>query len=586
MITPDEPGSHTRGMPLRRRLLISSLLGAVPLILLGAILLVIYYRDARENVLDQNLALARVGATYVRGWVEGNLRTLHTLAGANETVTGSIAEKQTLVERQLRLQEDWESLFIVGPRGEVIATTDRQLIGGNVAERPYFSQSRQTNAPVVTNLLASLGTGNPVVIFSYPIMREGRFAGVVGAVVPSRELTVSFQQLDLPDETIIALLGSDHRLIARTDTPESRIGEQVYGSEDPFIFSGRAGRIVATSPFTGERMLVGYMPVRGTPWTLVIATPLVMVLAPVSRTLALFLALTFIVLVLTIIWSLYSAGYLSRQIAGLAAGAREIGLGNFQTRVQGHGGPELEQLAQSINMMAANLAVIDRLKADLLSMVSHELKTPLTTIRGTLEMLTAGVISPDDPRTVDLLRMAERQALRLQDQIENLLSAAREEAGALEVAPRAVPVSAIVQAAVVQFADPARERGLALTVEMPEELRVRAEAPKVALALNNLIDNAIKFTETGGITVRVTRDDGQAIIAVTDTGMGLTPEVRSHLFERFYQAESLLTRRAGGSGLGLYIVRAVAEAHGGRAFAESAGPGKGSTFGFTLPLAE
>ncbi len=573
-------------MPLRRRLLISSLLGALPLVALGLVLLLVYYQHARARVLEQNLALAHVGATYVRGWVEGNLRTLHTLAGADETLRGTTAAKQALVERQLRLQEDWESLFIVGAAGEVIATTDRQLLGGNVAERPYFTEARRTHAPAATNLLASLATGNPVVIFAYPIMQNGRFTGVVGAVAPSRELTVTFRYLDLPEETVLALLGSDRRLIARTDTPESRMGERVMGPEDGLIFSGRAGRTVATSPFTGQRMFMGYVPVRGTPWTLVIATPSAQVLAPVSQTLALFLVLTFLVLGLTIAWSLYSAEYLSRLIAVLAVGAREIGLGNFHTRVQSRGGPELDQLAQSINMMAANLAVIERLKSDLLSMVSHELKTPLTTIRGTLELLTDGVVPPDDPRALELLRMAERQTLRLQDQIENLLSAAREEAGALEIAPRAVPLNMIIQAAAALFAEPARERGLTLTVEMPEELRVLAEAPKVALALNNLLDNAVKFTETGGIIVRVAREDGQAAIAVIDTGIGLSPEVKRHLFERFYQAEPLLTRRAGGSGLGLYIVRAVAEAHGGRAFAESDGPGKGSTFGFTLPLAE
>ncbi len=573
-------------MPLRRRLLISALLGTLPLVLLGAVLLIVYYRDVRENVLTQNLALAHVGATYVQVWVDGNLRTLRTLAGANETLRGTPADQQGLIERQLRQQPDWESLFITDANGTILASHFHALIGTTIADRAYFLEARRTRAPSVSNLLVSRATESKLVILAYPIMRNGRFAGVFGVTIPPGEIQNVFKQFHLPMETIVNLLGSDRRLIARTNAPLELIGRKLSGEQADIVFSGRAGHTVTTSPISGRHVIVGYVPVRGTPWTLLISTPLTVVLAPMYRTVGLFLALTFVVLALSLLWSLYSANYLSRLIIALAHGAREIGMGQFGTRVRCHGGPELEELAQSINMMAANLAVIDRLKSDLLTMVSHELKTPLTTIRSSLEMLVAGVVPPDDPRYIELLEMAQRQSLRLQDQIENLLSAARQEAGALDVARRPLTLCPLIKASVAQFEEPASERGLTLTIDLPEDLRVLAEAPKVTLALNNLLDNALKFTEHGGVTVRAVREDDRAVITVTDTGLGLTPEVRAHLFERFYQAEPLLTRKAGGTGLGLFIVNAIAQAHGGRAFAESPGPGKGSTFGFTLPLAE
>ncbi len=572
-------------MPLRRRLLLSSLLGVVPLILLGLVLIGAYYRDARTHVLQQNIALARVGAVYVQGWVDGNLRTLRTLAGSNEVLRGTLVDMQGLVTRQLRQQPDWESLFITDANGVNISYTPAPgAARATAADREYFRRARATGAPVVSNILTSQVTNRISIIVAYPVHRDGRFGGIVAAVIHPQELQTVFGQFDLPMETIAALWGSDRRLIARTDTPVELIGQSYPGTENNPMFSGHPGNANSTSPITGKPTIIGYVPVRGTTWIFLISTPLNVVLAPLYRTLALFLVLTFFVLGLTLASSLYSASYLSRLIASLAASAREIGSGNFAIRVHSRGGLELEALATSINMMAANLAVIDRLKSDLLSMVSHELKTPLTTIGSALEMINAGVVPLDDPRARELLTMAERQSERLQDIIENLLSAARQQAGGLAVAPRPSPLRPIILAAVAQFEAAALRRGLTLTVEMPDDLQVMAEPPRAALALNNLLDNAVKFTETGSITVRVTREEDEVVIAVIDTGAGFTPEVRSHLFERFYQAEPLLTRKAGGAGLGLFIVKAIAEAHGGHVFAESTG--HSSTFGFTLPLAE
>ena len=150
--------------------------------------------------------------------------------------------------------------------------------------------------------------------------------------------------------------------------------------------------------------------------------------------------------------------------------------------------------------------------------------------------------------------------------------------------PRPTRLSSIITASVGQYQELAHSRGLELVVEGPQELRVNVDVAKITLALNNLLDNAIKFTEQGRITLRTRVDDGFAIVTVSDTGVGLTPDVRARIFERFYQAEPLLTRKAGGAGIGLFVTKAIIEAHGGSVFADSPGPGQGSTFGFTIPL--
>jgi signal transduction histidine kinase len=570
-------------LPLRWRLLITSLLGAAPLVVLGAVLLYAYYTSSRHEVLNANRALAELAATYMRGWTDGNLRILRTLAGANETLHGTLADKQGLIDRQIRQQPDWADLFIADAGGRVIASSRNARL--DIHDRAYFQQARRTGAPVVTTMLASRVTGKPVLFFVYPIQRGGRFLGIVGATVNTSTLQRIFEAQTLPNGTILAIWDRDRHLILRTDTAPSMLGK-TYPNLDPVIFSGRRGSTFGISPLTGKPTLIGFAPVEGTPWIMVTATPQATALAPVWQSVLYFALLTLVVLVLTTAWAFYTANGLAGQISALAAGARAIGRGDFTTRVASPAVPELDALATTINTMAGDLAVSERVKTDLLSMVSHELKTPLTVIHASLEMLTARAIDPAHPRFQEVLEIAERQALRLQDMIDNLLNAARLEMGQLVVEPRPTVLRPIIAAAAALSAEAAREHGLTLSVEMPEELRVLADAQKVTLALNNLLDNAVKFTREGGIILRAARDGHEAVVTVTDTGAGFPPEVGAHLFERFFQAEPILTRRAGGAGLGLYVVKALIEAQGGRVFAESPGPDRGSTFGFTLPLAE
>ena len=311
------------------------------------------------------------------------INTLQTFAISSEVKSGSEVQIQGLIDRQIAGQRGWENLFVTDASGKEITSYLRSHV--DVSKRDYYQKVRRTLKPTVSNSLIGLVTRNRVIIIAVPIVRNGVFAGVVGAVIRPMQIQQVFSRLGSNQQITFNLWGSDHRLIARTNAPEHLIGQRYDSPDGDIILSGRSGTRIARSPITNERVLIGYAPVEGTPWTVVSSTPVEVALAPVYGGMTLFLVLSTFVVIITLVWSIYSANVLSRQVSMLAESAREIGTGHLATRVKLLAGGELSDLADSLNKMAADLQVIDRLKSDLLSMVSHELKTPLTSIRTSLE---------------------------------------------------------------------------------------------------------------------------------------------------------------------------------------------------------
>ena len=573
-----------RDMPLRKRLITTALMGTIPLILFGIALLIGRYTQLRDVLLHTNLEQAGLASVYAEGWLQGQIRTLRTLARSNEVQRGTTEDMMALSERQLQAQTDWRFIWISDAEGSVIANTR----GGTLTakERVAINRVRQTRIPVVTNLLRNEETNEMVVDILYPIQREDTFGGVVACGVRSEELLQIFTIASKENENELSLWGEDRQLIARTGSVKDLTGHR-FASDEEFdqIFSRSSGMMIAVSPITHERILMGYAPVPLANWTAVSLIPLRVAQRPLFPAFLFFILFASLVVSLSLVWSFYTANSLARQIGMLAKSARQLGEGKFETRVQTTVGGELGLLAESLNKMAGDLQKLDRMKNDLLSMVSHELKTPLTSILASLDLMSSELIPPEHPKYRDLLHIADRQSHRLQDMIENLLCVSRLDAGGLGLTLRSESLRTIILNAVKAIEVFSQEKSVPIRVEIDGDLIANIDRQKIALAMNNLLDNAVKFTDEGEITVRATREGEVARVAVTDTGIGLTPEVQEHLFEKYFQAEPLLTRKAGGAGLGLYVTREIIHAHGGEMFVSSEGLEQGATVGFLLPLA-
>jgi PAS domain S-box-containing protein len=245
-----------------------------------------------------------------------------------------------------------------------------------------------------------------------------------------------------------------------------------------------------------------------------------------------------------------------------------------------------EQLLVREHVARAEAEHANRMKDEFLATVSHELRTPLTTILGWAQRLRTG---RHDAATVARgLEIIERQAKAQARLVEDLLDTARVITGKLRLAIEPVDLALVVNAAIdaIQLAADAKGIRLAVAID-PSARTIAGDAGRLQQVVWNLLANAVKFTPAGGqIVVRLERDGAYARLSISDTGEGIGQELLPFIFDRFRQADSTSSRRHGGLGLGLAIVRHLVELHGGTVSAESPGVGSGATFTITLPLSK
>ena len=226
----------------------------------------------------------------------------------------------------------------------------------------------------------------------------------------------------------------------------------------------------------------------------------------------------------------------------------------------------------------------NRAKDEFLAVLSHELRTPLNAVLGWTRMVASDAVPPE--RLREALQVIERNALAQAQLIEDLLDLSRIITGQLRLEPEPFEIAEVVRAAVESVTAAAAAKGVSLETTIDRAAGSMLGDPnRVRQAVWNLLTNAVKFTPRGGhVSIRCAREEDRMVVTVTDTGEGIAPEFVPHVFERFQQADMCSTRRHGGLGLGLALVRHIAELHGGTVDAASAGGGQGSTFRLELPI--
>jgi PAS domain S-box-containing protein len=230
------------------------------------------------------------------------------------------------------------------------------------------------------------------------------------------------------------------------------------------------------------------------------------------------------------------------------------------------------------------LRELDRLKDEFISLVSHELRTPLTSIRGYLELLLDGGAGEFSDEQARFLSVVDRNSKRLMHLVGDLLLLAQIEAGKLTLELAEIELDELVEESVEAAKPIADERGIRLVSSVEPVATVVGDRSRLGQVLDNLVSNAIKFTAPeGSVAVRIAEQDGEAVIEVADNGMGIAPEDQDQLFDRFFRSSAATERAIPGTGLGLTIVKAIVERHGGAIEVESA-LGEGTMMRVRLPV--
>ncbi len=284
-------------------------------------------------------------------------------------------------------------------------------------------------------------------------------------------------------------------------------------------------------------------------------------------------------MLLALLLGVWWARSLTRPLRELTEATRALAEGAPAPQVPVRSGDELGQLAAAFNRMSADLARATALRRQMTADIAHDLRTPLTVIKGYTEALRDGDLSPSQATFETMYQEAQL----LSGLIEDLRTLSLADAGELSLNRRSVAVEELLEQARAAYLPLAQAAGITLVVELPPVLPVlNVDAERLARVLGNLISNALRHTSPGGyITLSASAGRGTVEIQVRDTGEGISPVDLPHIFERFYRGDAARQSGAGESGLGLAIAKSLVEAHGGTLTATST-LGQGATFMITL----
>ena len=312
-----------------------------------------------------------------------------------------------------------------------------------------------------------------------------------------------------------------------------------------------------------------------------------------SHDLQLLLALLVFSGVVSVVFSLWVAATVSERVSGVGQAIRELALGRYETRLRLSGSDEVASLAAAVDVLAQRLQEaeqqrdqLERERRELTVSISHDLRTPLASVRAMVEALSDEVV--DDPAEVErYYGNIRREVERLSRMIDDLFELAQIDAGALQLRTRALTLQEVTAEVVDAMQAQALRREVRLAIEISgEPPALPLDGARIERAVANLVRNALEHTPAGGeIRVSIAADGEGVRLSVADGGNGVAADDLPHIWDRFYRGEKSRRRSTGGAdgaGLGLAIVRGIVEAHGGTVAARSE-PGAGAVFTFHLP---
>jgi signal transduction histidine kinase len=273
----------------------------------------------------------------------------------------------------------------------------------------------------------------------------------------------------------------------------------------------------------------------------------------------------------------------SAPVLALTMATRRLGKGDFSQRISLQVGGELGELTQAFNSMAGELERAEKLRQHMVADTAHELRTPLSNIRGYIEAIQDGMVRAD----AATIRSLDEEVSLLSRLVDDLQELALADAGELKLVRQAEDVGVLISQTVATEQAKAAAKGVSISAQLPKRLTpVSIDAHRISQVLRNILENAVDHTGPGDtITVSARREGGWVEISVVDTGEGIPAEHLPNVFERFYRVDRSRARATGGRGLGLTIAKYIVEAHGGSIEVKSE-LGKGSRFTFTVPVVD
>jgi signal transduction histidine kinase/ActR/RegA family two-component response regulator len=606
-----------RNIRLRTVLAVLVLATTLPLGLFAGLLIVMSWQQQRAIVDRQNVETARAVMTAVDKEIQGTMHALSVLSAVDELQHHDLSAFNRLASYLVTRQPGWQSVVLIDADGRVVIDT----AAGGVARRPALAAAWVQAATVsehgmVSDLISDPSAGF-LVLVCVPVLKDGKLQFVLGARLRSSSISGILRAQKLPAEGVVTLIDRSARIIARTR------GEQQYAGKLPSETFRDAAARMSEGSWRGA-MLEGtpsYSALSRSPlsgWTVGVGMPAEEIDGPIRRSMWALAGVGVGILALGVAFAFLFGHFVVRALgsaaAAVAALARSEPMPEHLTQIAeieelGHGlrdaaailskrlyerdqaeaerrqaDVEREQALRAEQAARREAEAANRSKDEFVATISHELRTPLNAILGWVKLLRTGRLDPT--RQTRALEVIERNTRAQSQLIEDLLDMSRVVAGNVRLDRRVAELGPIVNSAAEAIRPAAEAKSIELVLPPSEpSTLVLCDPDRMQQVVWNLLVNSIKFTPEGGrIEVSMTVEGPEVSLSVSDTGVGIDPQFLAHVFERFRQGSSSYTRRYGGLGIGLALVRHLVKLHGGTVSAYSEGTDRGARFTVRLPV--
>jgi signal transduction histidine kinase/ActR/RegA family two-component response regulator len=601
-------------IPLGAVLALLAVLTTLPLAIFSGVLIYWTWTHQREQVERQNIEVVRAISIAVDQEVEHTVAALSVLATLVPPDASGLRQFEILCRSTAGMQ-DWEAVRLVTPSGAVLMSTDVAGTPAPLASPDWVRTAIATRRPSVSTVSKDPVLQQWVVTIGVPVIAPG---GSVRAVIGARVFASVFSDIlrrqRTPGDGIAALVDAQPALIARTRSEPKYQGQPASAEFAKRSREAHEG-VLKSNTLEGSLAYSAWHKSDMTGWTVGVALPADVIDLSLRRSLTALIAVAVGMIALGLAAALFIRRRLVDSQRATADAARALARGEpaaprasviaeiqdlstaladaakiLETRLRERDAAQQEVERQRTAAFEREhtarraAEALSRAKDEFVATVSHELRTPLNAIFGWVTLLRTNTFGPD--RQKQGLEVIHRNAAAQLALINDLLDMSRVLRGTMRLDMHPVDFAMVVDAAIDALLPTADARRISVDVAAPRGFAlVSGDQSRLQQIIFNLVSNSLKFTPPDGrITVRLYAEGDEAVLDVVDTGEGIAPEFLPYVFDRFRQEASHAGRPHEGLGIGLSLVRHLAELHGGKVTAESAGKGQGARFTLRLPL--
>lgn len=592
-----------RGEPLRRRLFLLAAACIVPLAAMAGIALFALAQQQKTQAERAGIDVTRALATAVDAELRRSVAALEAISIGPSLDAGDLRRFHEVMRRTLEGRPDWVTVTLADPSGQQLANA-RFPFGTPlppVVEPKSLATVVKTRRPSVGTLAAG-PRGHLAVPVRVPVVRDGELRYVLTAAVTPDSFVEVLNRQKLPADWVVSVFDASNMRVARSRQHDEFLGQAPSPSLQELMERERGEEGAGiTHALEGDEIYTAFSRSRATGWTVAIGIPPSVVEAGARGSLAVFGGGILLSIALGVLGALAIGRGITAPMAWLRAAAQALGrretvvppatpileirdVGTALTAAaqeRARHEAEREQLLRREQEARAAAEAANRAKDEFLAMLGHELRNPLGAIANASRLLDHPRIDGESAQRAR--EVISRQVEHLSRLTNDLLDAGRAIMGKIVLERQALDLATVVSRA-LDTLQAAGDLGAPRLERKLEPVWVHADYTRVEQIVVNLVGNAMKFTPAGGaITVTVKEQGDDAVLSVSDTGIGMSPELGARVFDLFVQGDTALYRGPGGLGIGLTLVRRLAELHGGFATAASEGPGRGSEFTVHLP---